>query len=100
MALRMLTRMLSRPSHHLIALAAAAVAVLATSACERAPLLAPTGSSITLTTATTALPANGTATIIAQVMESAGTPPHSGTRVTFTTTLGTIDPVDASTDAS
>jgi hypothetical protein len=64
------------------------------------PLIAPTGSSITLTSATNALPTNGTATIIAQVLESAGTPPHSGTRVTFTTTLGTIDPPEASTDTS
>ncbi len=68
--------------------------------CEKVPLLAPTGSTITLTSATTALPTNGTATIIAQVLESSGTPPHSGTRVTFTTTLGTIDPVEASTDVS
>lgn len=68
--------------------------------CEKVPLLAPTGSSITLTSATTALPVNGTATIVAQVLESSGTPPHSGTRVTFTTTLGTIDPVEASTDVS
>jgi len=68
--------------------------------CEKVPLLAPTGSTITLTSATTALPINGTATIVAQVLESSGTPPHSGTRVSFTTTLGTIEPVDASTDVS
>lgn len=74
--------------------------VLVASACEKAPLLAPTGSSITLTTATNTLSANGSATIVAQVLEAAGTPPHSGTRVTFMTTLGTVDPPEASTDAS
>lgn len=66
--------------------------------CEKVPLLAPTGSTITLTSATTALPINGTATIVAQLLESSGTPPHSGTRVNFTTTLGTIEPAEASTD--
>ncbi|MGE3509664.1 MAG: PKD domain-containing protein [Vicinamibacterales bacterium] len=73
---------------------------LVASACEKAPLLAPSGSSITLTTATNTLSANGSATIVAQVLEAAGTPPHSGTRVTFMTTLGTIDPAEASTDAN
>lgn len=67
-------------------------------ACEKVPLLAPTGSTITLTAATNALSANGTAQIIAQVIEAAGTPPHSGTHITFTTTLGSIEPADATTD--
>src|SRR5205823_832291 len=60
--------------------------------------LAPSGSTITLTTATTAVGFNGTADIIAQVIEPAGTPPHSGTHVTFTTSLGTIEPLDVQTD--
>jgi adhesin/invasin len=77
-----------------------ALSALAAVACEKSPLLAPTGSSITLTSATTALPANGSATVVAQVLEAAGTPPHSGTRVIFTTTLGSIDPPEASTDSS
>jgi hypothetical protein len=62
------------------------------------PLLAPTGSAITLTSAATAVPANGTAQIIAQVLEPSGTPPHSGTHLIFTTTLGTIEPTEAETD--
>ena len=64
------------------------------------PLLAPTGSTISLTVGATALPVNGAVTIIAQVLESAGVPPHSGTEVTFTTTLGTIQPATAHTDVS
>jgi PKD repeat protein len=69
-------------------------------ACERVPLLAPSNSTITLTTSTTALAINGTTQIIAQVIEAAGVPPHSGTHVTFTTTLGSVQPSDAQTDAN
>jgi hypothetical protein len=32
------------------------------------------------------------------VLEAAGTPPHSGTHIIFTTTLGRIEPSDATTD--
>jgi hypothetical protein len=77
----------------------AAVASL-TVACERVPLLAPTGSTITLTTGVTALPANGSTEIIAQILEAAGTPPHSGTHITFFTTLGTVAPPDVETDVN
>lgn len=76
------------------------VASLALSGCEKVPLLAPTGSTITLTAATNALSANGTAEIIAQVLESSGVPPHSGTEVNFTTTMGVLDPATARTDVS
>jgi len=64
------------------------------------PLLAPTGSVITLTSAATAVPTNGTAQLIAQVLEPSGTPPHSGTHLIFTTTLGTIEPTEAETDVN
>ena len=77
------------------------LAVLALgAACQKVPLLAPTGSTITLTATTNALSANGTTPIIAQVIEASGTPPHSGTHVTFVTTLGRIDPAEAETDAN
>lgn len=68
--------------------------------CEKVPLLAPSGSTITLISGVTALPVNGTAQIIAQVIEPSGTPPHSGTQVTFTTTLGTIEPANVETDSN
>lgn len=83
-----------------IAFAGAALLSLTTVACERSPLLAPSGSTITLTAPTNALSSNGTTEITAQVMEAGGTIPHSGTRVTFTTTLGRVEPVEASTDTS
>jgi hypothetical protein len=79
-------------------LSVAAVLCLAAVACEKVPLLAPSGSTITLTAATNALSVNGTADIIAQVIEPSGTPPHSGTHVIFTTTLGTIQPSEVETD--
>src|SRR5215216_4417827 len=75
------------------------VALLA-AGCQKVPLLAPSGSTITLIASSTALPLNGTTDIIAQVIEPSGTPPHSGTRVTFTTNLGTIQPAEAETDIS
>jgi hypothetical protein len=73
--------------------------MLSMASCEKVPLLAPTGSTITLTAQTNALPVNGITDIIGQVMEAAGTPPHSGTVITFTTTLGSIEPAEARTDA-
>jgi len=78
----------------------AAAFVLAAVGCEKVPLMAPSGSTITLTTATSALGLNGTAEIGAQVIEAAGTPPHSGTHVTFLTSLGTMEPSEVQTDAS
>jgi PKD repeat protein len=73
---------------------------LVAAGCEKVPLLAPTGSVITLTTATATLSSNGTAEIVAQVIEPAGTPPHSGTHVTFLTSLGTMEPAEVQTDVN
>src|SRR5438067_379167 len=86
-----------RPGISVISALAAAAAL--TVGCQKVPLLAPSGSTITLTSATTALPVNGTTQLIAQVIEPSGTPPHAGTQITFTTTLGTIEPAQAETDA-
>jgi hypothetical protein len=74
------------------------VCVVLAAGCEKVPLLAPSGSSITLTSAINALPVNGSTEIIAQVIEPAGTPPHSGTHVLFTTTLGRVEPQEVETD--
>ena len=72
--------------------------LLLAGACQKVPLLAPTGSSINLTATATTLPINGSTNLIAQVLESGGTPPQNGTLVTFTTTLGTIQPAEAETN--
>jgi adhesin/invasin len=73
---------------------------LVTVACQKVPLLAPTGSTIILTASANALPTNATADLTAQVLQAGGNPPHSGTLITFTTTLGGIEPSEARTDVS
>lgn len=75
-----------------------ALALVATIACDKVPLLAPTESTITLTVSTTTMPSNGTAQVIATVIEKPGTPVQNGTLVTFTGSLGTFDPPEASTN--
>ena len=61
-------------------------------------MLAPTESTVTLSVNTTTLPINGTAEVIATVIEPAGTPVHNGTLVTFTSSVGVVEPRDARTD--
>lgn len=98
-----------------IAVIAALAAASSVTACDRLPLLAPTGSVITLFATANVLSANGTTDIVATVIEQgtassgggegttptsspgAGTPVHNGTLVTFTTTLGSIEPREART---
>jgi PKD repeat protein len=75
----------------------AGLAIVSTVACDKVPLLAPTESTINLTVSTTTLASNGTAQVIATVIEKAGTPVQNGTVVTFTGSLGVFDPPDAST---
>jgi hypothetical protein len=61
------------------------------------PLVAPTDTTITLYAAKSSVGLNGSVELTATVIESAGTPVQNGTVVNFTTTLGTIDPLDART---
>ncbi len=79
-------------------LVASLVAMVSLGSCEKVPLLAPTASTITIVSNRTVLPINGTAQIIATVIEQSGSPAHNGTLVTFTTTLGTLAPREAVTD--
>src|SRR5436853_5498827 len=90
----MVTRSLRAALPMAVALGLALVAI----SCEKVPLLAPSGSTITLSTATSALGFNGSTEIAAQVLEAAGTPPHSGTHITFSTNLGTVEPAEVQTD--
>jgi hypothetical protein len=73
------------------------VAVVASAACDKVPLTAPTGSTVTLFSNTTIVPVNGTADITATVIEAGGTQVQNGTLVTFTTTIGQLDPAEART---
>ena len=66
-------------------------------ACDKVPLLAPTGSAITLSANSLVVPTNGTTGLTAFVTESSGTPVQNGTTVRFTTTLGTVTPSETQT---
>jgi hypothetical protein len=87
-------------------------------ACDKMPLLAPSGTVITLFASSTVLPVNGSIEITATAIEQGaapsagtgtggttgttstpgqGTPVHNGTLITFTTTLGRIQPTEART---
>ncbi len=78
-------------------LATVAGAAFASAGCDKAQLLAPTQSTITVTAATTLLSSSGETDISAVVVEQAGTPVQNGTTVRFTTNLGRIDPVEVQT---
>src|SRR3954469_4825561 len=81
--------------------------------CDKVPLLAPTGSVITLIPAALTVSLNSELTITATVIENgvasggsgtgtttrtgSGSPVQNGTVVTFTTTIGRIEPADART---
>lgn len=97
----MITRStLTGPRSRCAALVAILAAAPLTAACDSVPLLAPSGSSITLTASSNAIPANGTAQLVAYVLEQSGTPPHPGTQVIFTTNLGVVEPAEATTDVN
>src|SRR3954468_12038210 len=91
-------------------------AMLLVAACDKAPLLAPTGTVITLIPVTTSVAPNSEVEINATVIENgvaaagsggpsggstsssgAGTPVQNGTVITFTTTVGRIEPSEART---
>lgn len=95
------------------ALALAAGLAMGTMACDKVPLTAPAGTVITLVATTNVLPINGSTNVVAVLIEngttstgsgtgatstpSAGTPVHNGTLVTFTTSLGRVEPAEART---
>ncbi|RPH60485.1 MAG: hypothetical protein EHM89_08850, partial [Acidobacteria bacterium] len=75
------------------------VGVLALTACDQLPLLAPTGSTVTLTSSHIVLGVSETAELTATIIETGGTPVHNGTLVVFSTTLGQLDLTEARTNS-
>jgi PKD repeat protein len=73
-------------------------AALIAGGCDKVQLTAPTESTIQLFANASAVPLNGSVEIVGTVIEQAGTPVQNGTVVTFTTTLGRIDPSEARTN--
>nr|MBA3271261.1 Ig-like domain-containing protein [Acidobacteriota bacterium] len=85
---------MSRTTAHLFLF----IFIVATVACDKVALLAPTGSTVTLSISSTSVASNGTAEVIATVIESAGTPVHNGTEVTFQSSVGQVDPAVVRTE--
>jgi len=81
----------------LVMAALPALVMAAFVACERAPLVAPTNSSITISAPVRILPTGGTTELTAFVIEQAGTTVQNGTTVRFVTSLGRVDPVEVQT---
>jgi adhesin/invasin len=100
----------------------AATLAFAIAACDKMPLVAPTGTVITLFANNTVLPVDGSIDITAIAIAGGaqpstgggtggtggtttggsatpgqGTPVHNGTRISFTTTLGRVEPQEAET---
>jgi adhesin/invasin len=82
---------------HTLAGAAIILVAIVTTGCDKVPLTAPTNSTVTLTAPTRTLPLGGTTEVTATVLESGGTPVQNGTTVRFTTTLGSVAPVEVQT---
>lgn len=80
-----------------LALVFVAAAAVAAAGCEQVPLLAPSASTISVSTAATTLAPGASTTITAAVVEEGGTPVQNGTLVRFTATLGRIDPAAVET---
>lgn len=76
---------------------ALAMLVALVAACDKVPLLAPTGSVITLSANATTIPSGGTVGLTAFVTESSGTAVQNGTMVRFISTLGTVTPSEVQT---
>jgi Bacterial Ig-like domain (group 1)/PKD domain len=79
------------------ALFALVAVALAATACDKVPLTAPSESTITLFATATSVSSTGSTDIVATVIEEAGTAVQNGTVVSFTTTLGRIEPSEART---
>jgi PKD repeat protein len=71
--------------------------ILAGGGCTRMPLTAPTKSTIQLSAAPT-VPLNGSVDVVATVIEGSGTPVQDGTLVSFTATLGHVEPPETRTE--
>jgi hypothetical protein len=80
-----------------LALLGILLAAVGVAACDKVPLLAPTNSTIRLTASVGVVATNGSIDLTAIVIESGGTPVQNGTVVTFSASLGTIEPREGRT---
>ena len=101
-------------SHRRVILPLLLLPLALVAACDKVPLLAPTGTVINLFPVTTSVSLNSEVTIIATVIENGvassgsgsggstsragnGTPVQNGTVISFTTSIGRIEPAEART---
>jgi hypothetical protein len=75
----------------------ATVAILVACGCDRAPLVAPVASTISVFSPVTTMRPGETADVMAMVVEEAGTPVQDGTLIRFSATLGRVEPGEATT---
>src|SRR3990172_6324987 len=87
--------MKSRHSGPLLLLAAAVISAISV-ACQKDPLLAPTGSTITLTS----LSANGGTTVLRALVRDSNGNGLSSVTVAFSTTTGNLGSTSADSDAN
>jgi adhesin/invasin len=80
-----------------ISFGCAVLLALVAGACDTVPLTAPSESTISISVASSFVPAGGTTQVTAFVAESSGTAVQNGTAVTFTTNLGRMEPPDTQT---
>lgn len=102
--------MVPRRFTHPVLLGLLTLAPLVSVSCDKVPLLAPAGTVITLVSTSNTLPINGSTDVVAVLIENgstgtganataaSGTPVHNGTLVSFTTTLGKVEPAEARTN--
>ena len=76
---------------------AALLLAFAAAACDTVPLTAPSGSTLTISAASTIVPSGGTTEVTAFVAEEGGIAVQNGTSVRFTTNLGRMEPPEAQT---
>lgn len=97
----------------LVAIVSGLLLPVVVSSCDRVPLLAPTGTTINLFATSNTVSLNSSVDIVATAIENgtdvgtgtngatstagAGTPVQNGTLISFTTTIGTIEPSEAHT---
>jgi len=86
-----------RPARLTLAILLSALAVFA---CDKGDPVAPVGAKLTVTANPMQIGVNGTATVVATVLRSSNAPVNPGTEVHFFTTLGTVSPEVATTDAN
>ena len=65
--------------------------------CGEKTILAPSGAALSLVSTATAVSFNGTASVSARILTAQGAAAPDGTLVTFSTTLGTVAPVEVPT---